>query len=170
MSTIPFRFSEKQFRRYELIIAQVVNTFPSLVVIEPKTLGLSPETIRGRLRDAITSFKQYHWESNKIDLPRFTTIHSDIVVSVNHEGKVLVGDKTTIKTTPPEPFVFVDTESTLDCTDFDSNQLTTVARLAHNKALSKRIIVSASAEQVAILQQSFDVAFIQQPDGTYLLI
>lgn len=68
---IPPRFREEAFRRYEAIIKTAIDILPSELDIDPRgTLGLSPETVTNRLRDAMRSLKQYRWTTS-VDMVRF---------------------------------------------------------------------------------------------------
>ena len=87
--SLPYRFRESSFRRYEPHIAEVVASFPDPVTIDPSPL--SPVTCSCRFRDAMRSLKKHCWET-KIDFGQFDRIHPNVVVSEG-EGKVLIGPK-----------------------------------------------------------------------------
>lgn len=170
MPSLPHRFSEKSFRRYERIIAEVVTKFPQVVEVNPTHLELSPETVRGRLRDALSSFANNRWSSSIIDQDRFNAIHPEIVVSLRPDGTVAVGDKDTVKLKALAVFDAVNPSEIVDLSNTPRVDLSFLAFLAHHHALSKRIRVRPpSPETAQAITDNFDIVLDPQPDGTYLL-
>lgn len=85
------RFSEKQFRRFEPIIAAVLSAYPQPFTFAPVTMTLSFETFASRYRDACHSFKKNNWES-KLDRDKFL-LHFDEIKKVTFldDGHVWIG-------------------------------------------------------------------------------
>ncbi len=170
-TTLPHRFNEKSFRRYETIIAQVVRVFPKPLPINPADLDLAAETVRGRLRDAMTSLAENNWLT-KVDLVLFNQIHSKIVVSLRSDGMVVVGDKDTVKETTNEVFPCIDPTEVVDMTQHPfqhRGELRTLCFLAHSQVLKKRIRLHLSMSEVDTFMQDYDIGLAEQPDGSYLL-
>lgn len=165
--TLPHRFSEKSFRRYESVIATIVTDFPRVTVVRPSDFNLAAETVRGRLRDAITSLHQHLWQT-KVDTNCFHEIYDEIVVSLRPDGMVAVGNKDTVKNTVIEPIVAVDPTSVLDCTQVELS-ISTMCWLAHSRALSKRLKFALTLESATSLMEQYDIVLTQQPDGLFLL-
>jgi hypothetical protein len=170
MSSLPHRYSEKAFRKYESIIVEAVDRFPASLEVKPEHLGLSLETVRGRLRDAITSLHNNLWSPTKVNMVKFFAIHSEIVVSLRPDGRVMVGDKDTVKSISTVPFDSIDPNDVIDMTDkSDFHQLSLMCYLAHHGALRKKIKVRLTPAEVDGFCQSYDVTLIQQTDNSYLL-
>lgn len=83
------RFTESSFRNYEDSIKTIVDSWPEPVKFTPKN---SLETFANRLRDAMRSFRTYHWKSN-INWAKFEQVHDQIKVSIQGDGTVLAVDK-----------------------------------------------------------------------------
>lgn len=168
MTNLPHRFSEKSFRRYEGIIYAVTERFPQPTVINPVDLTLSAETVRGRLRDAITSLKHHCWQT-KIPMDVFLKIHDEIVVSLRPDGKVVVGDKDTVKLDEVATFSAVDPTTVLDCTQYPDLSLSMVCFLAHNRALAKKLKLKLLPEIAKQMTDNYDILLVEQGDNIYLL-
>lgn len=132
-------------------------------------MGLSAETVRGRLRDAITSLKTNCWPT-ALDLQVFLKIHDSIVVSLRPDGNVVAGDKDTVKDLKVEVFTTVDPTTVLDCTQCDIS-LSTACFLAHNRALSKKLRLKLNPETAKQMAEEFDILLVEEnnTENTYLL-
>ena len=101
---LPYRLSERHFRRYEPIIKAIVTAWPLPTICDPVLATgqrLSMETYSCRLRDAIKSLDQNQWSSD-INIMKFVQIVDDIVVStVAHAGKVSVGPYESVRKLTP---------------------------------------------------------------------
>ena len=168
MTHLPHRFSEKSFRRYEGIIYASVERFPQPTVVNPLDITLSAETVRGRLRDAITSLKTHSWQTT-IPMDVFLKIHDSIVVSLRPDGKVVVGDKDTVKLDEVAVFSAVDPTTVLDCTQFTDLSLATACYLAHNRALGKKLKLKLLPEIAKQMTENYDILLVEQQDNIYLL-
>lgn len=169
---LPHRFSESAFRKYEKVIARIVNVYPNAVQINPAQFGLSPETIRGRLRDACTSYHEHQWESTLVNLSSFLLIpQSELTISIKPDGTVIAGTKDSIKSEPAsEPIDFAPDREVFDLTQLTSPLDTALlCHLAHHKQLTNRIRITIPDEAANAVQSQYDVVLIKQTDGTYIL-
>ena len=87
---LPARFSDKAFRQYEGVIAEVVQNWPSPTEF---TTELSTETFSARLRDAMWSYKEHDWHSTLIPRDKFLRMFPDRCVRQTTRGTVWVCHK-----------------------------------------------------------------------------
>ena len=81
ITEIPPRFAEAAFRRYEPYITHAMHVLPSEFDIHCReVLGLSPETVSARLRDAMRSLKMYNWQTT-INMIKFNELYGQIEVA-----------------------------------------------------------------------------------------
>lgn len=92
MSKNAYRFTEHSFRRYEAILAQVVEYHPADVAINPAPLAI--ETVRCRLPDAAKSFLENRWPSSLVDHEKLTAIWPLCQVIVNGAGLIVRARRT----------------------------------------------------------------------------
>jgi len=172
--TLPHRFSESAFRRYEQTIADLVTAYPSAIEVNPSSFGLSSETVRGRLRDALDSYDKHRWPSTKIDSIKYITLSFPLLaVRLRDDGMVVAGPKDALKgndiriiVAPPAAITGIQ-----DVTNFTGElYLNAFAFLAHNQALSKKLKVWSTAEVITALSSRYDCVFEKTADpNTYLL-
>ena len=86
--SLPSRFNERNFRRYEAVIASAVSSFPTPQRINPAPLAV--ETYAARFRDAMTSYERQNWSSIVIDRERFKAIRPELKVRITGSS-VLIG-------------------------------------------------------------------------------
>jgi hypothetical protein len=85
-----FHSSEKCFRRYERVIADVVRRFPQEVRFRSER---APTTDAARLKDAIASYRKQNWATECIDRKLFLeNVYGHITVEARQEF-VLVGPR-----------------------------------------------------------------------------
>lgn len=170
MSTLPHRFAEKSFRRYESTIAKVVNTFPWAVKVSPQAFGLSAETVRGRLRDALTSYFNHRWHTTMFNPDSFDKVHENLIVSLQADGTVIVGTKEAIKA-PQAEEVFIPSVDVLDLSTFYSSSCEEVLSfLAHSGALKKQIKLVLNQTTADVLLSKYDIVLTPVTnENTYLL-
>lgn len=168
--SLPHRFSEKSFRRYESIIAKAVNAFPLAVKINPSDLGLAAETVRGRLRDALTSYKEHRWSSVRFEFHAFAQIHDRLVVALEPDGTVIIGTKDSIKS-PRTEEAFIPVENDiLDLSVFSSCSCEEILSfLAHSGALRKQIKLNINQQTANILLTKYDIVLTPLSDNSFLL-
>ena len=171
MNTLPQRFSEKAFRRYEHVIAQIARDFPKAVHVNPSAFGLAGETVRARLRDAITSYAEHIWQSIVIDRPSFERISpSDLVVSLRPKGSVVVGTRASIRETA-DVFICPPATDSFDMSELTSREnLSFLCYLAHNQLLRRPVLLSIEEQQTKTLMEMYDIVLEHQSSGHYLLI
>lgn len=79
--SVPPRFTEEAFRRYEPFITHAMNVLPSEYDIHARSsLGLSPETVSARLRDAMRSLKTYAWPTS-VNMTKFLSLYDTLEVA-----------------------------------------------------------------------------------------
>jgi hypothetical protein len=172
MTPLPHRFNEQSFRRYEKIIAQITKEFPRAVFVQPSSLGLAGETVRGRLRDAITSYAIHSWPSTIVDREAFEKIEpSSLVVSLRPDGLVATGTRESIKSDDAEEFSVIDSTSHFDLTHRGmKDDKDFLCYLAHNQMLKRPVLISITDCQCVSFMELYDIVLTKQPCGNYLLI
>lgn len=175
--SIPHRFSESAFRKYEPYIKRIADEFPSPVTIDPRRLGLASETVRGRLRDAITSAINNRWP--KSDVNYGNLLHADVnglVVSLRPDGLVVVGTKETIKDAKqPALDSIIESNEIFDATEIVANAETSaevclLAKLAAEKQLKNKVKIQIEDHNKQFLLETYDI-ILEMTDTpyTYLL-
>lgn len=159
MRTLPHRFSESAFRKYEKVIAQIATTYPRPVRVSPAQFGLSPETIRGRLRDACSSLATHQWKTDLVNLPAFNAIdQSQLTISIQPDGTVVAGNKQTIKEDAIDVIDAVAENEIFDCTHLLSLSANNVlCALAHNQVLKHHLKVKLSTDEFNHFSNSYDI-------------
>jgi len=159
------RFSESAFRKYEKIISLIAEKYPEAVVIDPAHMGLSPETIRGRLRDACRSFLTNKWES-KLDFAKFSAIPQDLlVISIREDGKVIAGTKESVKSDAEPALDIVSDIDAFDITPYlHRPQVELLLVLAHFGCLKKQLRLPLALSDAMKYYETFDVAFTPTND------
>ncbi len=172
-ASLPPRFRESAFRRYEHIIAAAVEQFPNRCLIDPKVYSLSPVTLSHRLRDAMRSFIDNKWESRIIDWEKFLIVHEEIIVSETHDGFVLTGTRDSVKTVRHiEPLMPQAVSRQAESPTFavtTAEEWTTLCRLAAKRLLLSPILVLGVEPNITLLEQNYDISLVPQGDGSYLL-
>lgn len=87
---IPDRFGEKNWRRFEPIIKEVIKRFPEPVVFVPK--NIAPITAVSRIRDAVRAFLHptNNWES-EIDPSQIFSIWPQVNIKIANKTHVAIG-------------------------------------------------------------------------------
>lgn len=173
MADLPPRFREKSFRRYETSIAKALERYPQPTQLLSQPFGLSLCTIANRLRDAMASHKTYHWSSTLVPWEKFL-LHfekNNFMVSEKADFVEVTFRDAPKALTLEEPAMFrLGVQGVSKRVDVPEAYLEAVAFLAQAGALNRPVFCTASAERVAQLESSFDVATEVQPDGSYKLI
>lgn len=193
---IPHRFQEKQFRKYESCIKEIVDSFPLVVTY---TVTGSTTTFACRLRDAMKSLSEHRWVTD-INMERFDRIHpkNDVarkLIKVSELGHnvvrispvnnqvSLIRDRTI---TPASQDLLLNNEQTpstpnpsdpsltnppVDFTTNDSHDLHLLCQLASKRLLTNPLIVVIEDQNRAIsLMESYDVLLTPHEDNKYILI
>jgi hypothetical protein len=171
-TNLPPRFREKAFRRYETDLYLAVRNYPETGIIDPATKGLSPVTVAQRLRDAKTSYLQHDWKPTRIDRQRFLQVHEDLIVRETMDGMVKIGpckEAEESSNTSPPSFDEPRERRIVDMTDCSIDEIRTMARLAHERALAVRIRVSIDNATVESLYDQWDIGLERLSDGLYIL-
>lgn len=174
--SLPARFSEPYFRRYEQTIAQIVDAWPQPVDFQ---IAGSVTTFACRLRDAMKSLTENKWPTTMVNMDVFNEIHpspkdkkfvvqelpngivrvcdSNLLISKD-SIKVAVNNSTSKPSNPP-----------VELLDLNLFQIKTVCLLAHHRLLNTSILVSLADEEATDLNNSFDILLEKQSEGKYLL-
>lgn len=84
----PFFKSEKCFRRYERVIARIVERFPRETQF--KSIKRKPSTDAARLADAMNSYRTENWASDLIDREKFLdSVHRAVEIIPMSDGVVV---------------------------------------------------------------------------------
>ena len=83
-----FHKTERCFRRYEKVIAEVVKRFPE--PLRFKSVKRSSTTDAARLNDAMTSFRYSNWSSQLIDRSKFVdNVYKQVAIVAEGEEVVV---------------------------------------------------------------------------------
>jgi hypothetical protein len=159
MNVLPHRFSESAFRKYEKVIAQIATSYPRPVRVSPAQFGLSPETIRGRLRDACSSLATHQWQTKLVNLAAFMSIdQSQLTISIQPDGTVVAGNKQTIKEDAIDVIDAVAESEIFDCTHLTSvSANAALCALAHNQVIKHHLKVKLSIDEFNLFTNSYDI-------------
>lgn len=177
--TLPPRFREKAFRRYEEAIAAAVRAYPQTIEVNPQAFDLSPVTVAQRLRDAKKSYFDNDWDSSSINRKRFEAVHDDLIVRETMSGMVKVGPskEATVfeiqRDKLADNFAVIEDlgrfNQVLDMTDQGAPEIRFLCILASKRALAVKIKVSLDESLVESLYDSYDINLERQEDGFYIL-
>jgi hypothetical protein len=172
MSTLPHRFSEKSFRKYEPYITEIAQRFPQAVTINPAQLGLASETVRGRLRDAITSAINNRWEQTTVNYSMLLSADvGGLLISLRPDGLVVAGTKETIKAQTAIPLdSMIEPNGIFDCTTWTSpEEIELLCALAAAKQLKNPIRLNLAKDYAEDLCNRYDIILEYKQNETYLL-
>tara|TARA_R110000787_G_scaffold8323_7_gene27800 strand:- start:1452 stop:1937 length:486 start_codon:yes stop_codon:yes gene_type:complete len=157
------RFSEDAFKRYEAVIAAIVDKYPHPSNFSPQPF--SPETFSHRLRDAIKAHKRNHFPSQLVDWDKFQKCA--IVVRMVEDRIVAGGRKETASANGIEIESSLVTNSDVIKTE-SIDVCRALAILLHH-----RIIDAATVQykdNLEFLEEEFDLSISVNPDGTQLML
>lgn len=169
------RFSHASFIIYEQMIAEMVDAYPSCIVITTQDcaqINKSPETVRGRMRDALKAYITNKWPS-KINTTKFATIpnpYKELKARLLPDQTILAGkDPAVIR--PKPTFSFSSTEPTDHIVKCDSEaRQSLVIELCTNNLLSAIRVSGFSVDKITYLEQLHDITFSPTKEtGVYLL-
>lgn len=164
----PFQLTERSFRRYETAITHITTNYPLPTSFNPSPL--SPNTYAARLRDAIRSLELYNWTST-VDRLKLATIRSLLVVRINQHGNIVCGPKELkdINTvTEPLKSSLPSTKAILQ--NINDAELMALVLLLHNRRIDGVKITGQLGAHVNLACQGYDVEFIEEDDGTIILL
>lgn len=176
--SVPHRFRESSFRRYEKHIALIVDRFPETVTITPGgDLPNSGVTVVSRLRDAIHAYDDENWPSVLINQDKFESIGRYIICAERSEG-IICGSKEQIKLYDMLMTHKEDGEGSPQTVKRDLEpykfaitcriQVEVIIELAY-KGLLNRPICLTGYDDTAIFE-TLDLAIISNPDGTTTIL
>lgn len=171
--SLPHRFSESAFRKYEPIITEIAERFPSPVTITPSKMGLASETVRGRLRDAITSAINNRWDKSTVNYSKLLSADvAGLVISLRPDGTVVAGTKETIKEKKIESLdSIIELDEIFDCWFCkDPQQIELLCSLAAAKQFKSKIKLCLADDYAADLCNRYDIILEHKPEQqAYLL-
>jgi hypothetical protein len=136
------------------------------------SFGLSPETIRGRLRDACSSLAFHQWKTKLVDLPSFNSIdQTQLTISIQPDGTVVAGNKQTIKEDVVDVIDAVAENEIFDCTDITPTTSTDITiQYAHAGLFKKHLRIKLTQTEYFHYLATYDIMLTQTdtPD-TYIL-
>lgn len=184
----PHRLRESSFRRFELDIAHIVTSYPSVIELSYKDKGYSILTFEARLRDAMKSLFDNGWATVTIDMVKFVQNYVDIVVShqgeklfaggrreisIKRSGRDLIHDIIGISVPEQSP----SAEVTFNI--YSPADILLIAKLASARVLlpiklKMELSVTDCHTEVEViinqLEQNYDVGFTKNPDGTWTVL
>lgn len=171
-----FYASEKNFRRYEILIGQVIQNYPHHYVVDNLDVlasGLQLSTFVARLRDAFASYRKNKWVSIHIDSQLFEKAWPDIYVSPDEaRGTVMIGSR--VK--KASKLLEVPTSSQPDESRFSfgvkeptPDIITACITLMHYRVLVKPILLLGDhSVHLNLVKPYFDISFEVEAGNTIL--
>lgn len=157
---LPHRLRESSFRRYEQAIHSIVESWPSVVILDPGPL--SNETYSARLRDAIQSLLQYNWPTS-IDVHKLRKLRHEIVVS-NRDGTIVAGPRHNARP-PLQPVV--QSAQTLSLTNPTSSSIEEVCRALSERRSAPVNLKGNVLPTLQRMEKLYDISFVEEPDGSF---
>jgi hypothetical protein len=159
---IPSRLSQPSFERFRTIISNAANVGRT---VEVTAAGLASSTFAARLRDALLSYRKFHWgdESARPDWCRLS-------VYTNTQGKVFLGS------TPPRDenlggysVVPTITTETTSRSSWSTAELQAICLLISNKKIAGGVEVPRiPAELSSTLELDYDIAITHEPNASII--
>lgn len=176
---IPYRFREKQFRRFEPFIADAIAKFPGPIIVNPGLLNLNQVTFACRFRDACRSYQKHNWPSALINREAFDLYIKDLAVAESATLSTLrIGDRKQLRNAQllPMPTSVVNSLSpaascTITITTEEQFQL--LCELASQRLLASEITITgpgATLENKHKYEQNYDVSIEFTNDLKYASI
>lgn len=168
MSQTPPRFSEPAFRRYEYIITETILTYPNPVTINCKLLGLSPETVSARLRDAATGYRNYNYTAYGFSREDFNRVWPAVEV-VNLGDTVVVRPRGSGRQPVSLTAEAIETDQSAEWT---LAEVEAVMLLLSRRKITSRVQVNGwtvEKLQSQVDTNQYDCAVIQEDNKIYLL-
>ena len=176
-SHIPHRFRYSSFKEYEPCIVTILERYPEVAIFDPRQAKppKAIDTFTCRLRDAMKAYIEYRYPSEKIDYHRFCEIRKELQVS-QRRGLVFVGTHTALRAlevtnatteyvAPTPTGVQLPFEWNYDLTP---GEVTTLMRAAHNRLLSRPIVLRLTPTQAEHYSSSYYID-LEEKEGLYIL-
>ncbi len=173
MSDIPYHLSEKQFRKFEHVIAKAVKLFPAVLACGTGGSGYSANSYAARLRDAIASYRKYGWPSDM--LPSLLCTEK-LGVSLK-DGVVYLGSKDELKKSSKPQLEEPTTKFNLEPIMLSTpGEKVILCKLASLRVLTQPIPVKGLGfytilgnPDIEWLMDNFDVTITKQTNDIYLI-
>jgi hypothetical protein len=169
-SSIPSKYRKTAFDRFAAVIGRVVEQFPRALVVDPRILGLTPDSYASALRSALKAKRVHHHPSSLIDEMLWAKHEKSIVVSMRADGKIIIGDSVTVKEPAGAKFG-ADASTVVELRDnsFLENLCGILSSRALFPALSVRV-KSVDEDTRTHLEESYDIAFIEDTEPHTFII
>lgn len=162
-TTIPHRFSERSFRRYESDIAQISAAYPGLITLSPGDLSI--ETYTHRLRDAIRGVLEYHYPTT-IDLAKLAK--QDICVRVVH-GEIQAGSRKELaKALSRQQTALPSIVENITAPDEET--LKALCLLMSKRMHGPTRLSGVPLDMLHRLEGEYDISFVENEDGSVTLL
>ena len=170
--SLPYRLSEKAFRKYEPWIMQITLKYPENTQLLCED---NPNTFCARLRDAMASFAKYKWKS-LISFVGFTTAYENTKICHTPTGQVWAMRKDCAMKGVAAAAEMVsgnaNSNSALDQNNDLGNptdsDLEALAKLLSSRVLAGKFTFQHwSKEFVFALEQNWDVEVVEVGEGKY---
>jgi hypothetical protein len=173
--TLPHRFREEQFRRFESLLVNVVNSFPTPITVVPHSAyNMAPETFRSRFKDSLRSLKEFRWPTT-VPMEKFDRIVDQIMVRAPLTGSIVhIGDKnTTLDPKPTYDHYQKPTSSVKQGLTFVNptpQDIFMLVQLAEGGQLvAPQHLVGVNEELLKTFYEAHDISYEKQEDGSFLL-
>lgn len=170
---LPWRLSEKAFKRFNNDIATAISVSPNTHLVSPN----ANITQEARLRDAIASHFKYNWPSATFQREKFVELYNSGKLKVgNKDGQIWIGSRAKVdETTSPmtEVLDFNDKiahEAVVVTAILEFHQVKLLCLLASMRVLAKPIQIPKLTHDINYLQENFDVRVDDNNDGTITIL
>jgi len=164
MTTIPSRFSERNFTRVAHVIGAALRSFPEMIEVDPAPLA--PETYCRLLREARDGKHRFGHKHVTINEELFKELADKIGFSPGFHGEVRVGplDRIKDKSSVPTGIIKADANPTAPQYLVDNKPfvIEQVCLLLHNRSLTpppRFVIRNPLPADIQLYEDRFDVVF-----------
>jgi hypothetical protein len=155
--------SEVAFRRYEPLIAEILQRFPAEIRLSLP--GFSPATIESRIREAAKGHMLYEYSSLLVDRQTFLELWPRVRITQDDQGCVArcVGSQQLVQT---------ESKPTIESTKaWNSADIRALCHLISAGHITERIevLTSISDDELQDILDGYDVAPVKENGKLYLL-
>lgn len=182
-TNLPSRLTERAFRTYEPDITLALTQYPNVVKFKPSG---NLTTYIARIRDAMKSYNDFHWQSSSIDRALFTLRYDDLIVHqpLKHPGEVWIGGRVEIAEERKRWESAVEMDSSELASSLGNEPVNVklpipsvenrlfvefLARLAQDRLLARPVRVKTEDSFAGHLEQSYDIVVTKNDDGSYTI-
>ena len=161
MQTIPARFREHLFAQVAPHLGRALTAWPKAISIDPRPLTL--ETMRRRLLEAVQSKQKYAWKHASINESLWAEHIDDISVILSDSGVLFLGPRLAVKNKEIVGAVATPAKASPELTLTQPDEIETVCRLLHRKALDPVPVVfltNMTPELAESLEARYDIAVV----------